>query len=85
MKGTIKIESCDKSGFSIKMQMVSVTKMDTLLIFDALADAFGLTEEDRLVFGSIMRVGGVKKAFGGGLDMVKIDMGLIDKFRRESE
>lgn len=85
MKGTITIKSDNKSGFSIEMQMSRVSRMDELLIFDALANAFELGEEDRFVFGSIIAAGGVKEVFGDAPDMIKMDVGLINKLRRESE
>lgn len=84
MKGTITIRSDDKSGFSIEMQMSRVSKMDELLIFDALANAFELGKEDRLFFGAVV-AGGLKAIFGDAPEMVKMDLGLINKLRRESE
>jgi hypothetical protein len=84
MKGTIKIESNDNTGFSIAMNMSGVSKLDELLIFDALIDAFELTEADKTVFGRIIAAGGVRKVFGGGIDMVKMDMGLIGKLMKEN-
>lgn len=85
MKGTIKIEANSKSGFSIEMNMTNVSKLDELLIFGALANAFELSEKDRTIFGAIIAAGGVEKVFGQDIGVVKIDAGLINKLRRESE
>lgn len=85
MKGTIKIEANGRSDLSIEMNMISISMLDRLVIVDALVNAFELSEKDRTIFGATIAVGGLKEVMGKGPDMVKIDMGLIDKFRRESE
>lgn len=83
MKGTIKIEANDEGLFiETKMRM---NRLDMLRVFEGLATAFQLTEVDRTIFGSIIAAGGMKKVFGDDTNMVKIDAGLIDKLRRESE
>lgn len=85
MKGTIKIEANGRSDLSIEMNMRSISMLDRLVIIDALANAFELNKEDRTIFGATIAVGGLKEVAGKGPDIVKIDMGLLDKFRRESE
>lgn len=83
MEGTIKIIA-DKQSISFDMEMSRISKMDKLIIFDAMAKALSLDEEQRTVIGATIAIGGMGAVIGSEPTMVAMDKELLRKFRNRA-
>lgn len=82
MKGTIKIEM-DKTRVSFDVNMENISKIGKLVLFDSMAHALELTDEEREVIGATITVGGIGKVVGVSPYQVKIDTETLRKFRQD--
>lgn len=85
MEGTIKIEALKGIGLSVEMDICNVSRLDMMACFDALADGFKLSEEDRKIMGIFLALGGVNALPGGVAAKVAVDKEMFELFKKMKE
>ena len=84
MKGKIIIDVKETGAFAFDMRVNDVTKLDKLLLFDAMAEAFNFSEADREVVGGLILLGGLREMGVGAMRMEVPDW-LADRLRRKQD
>ena len=64
MKGTLTITAAGEGKLYVDSRLSRVSKHDVFAIFDGIAEAFSLDEEQRMAVGVLIAVGGFKVIFG---------------------
>ena len=62
MKGKITIDVLGKGAYALDVVIDGFTHMDRLMTVDALVEAMGFTEDERLELGTLIAIGGFKSA-----------------------
>ena len=79
MNGRIEITVDGKSDIGISVKMTRMSSMEKAILMDALAMALQLDEDDRMNIGAVIAIGGLGVLTGKPPEMVKIDLGAIEK------
>lgn len=64
MKGTLTITAAGEGKLYVDSRLSHVSKHDVFAIFDGIAEAFNLDEDQRMAVGALIAVGGFKVIFG---------------------
>ena len=85
MRGTITIKAEEPHHLSMNMNVQGVTRMDQVILVDALCEAFELNKEDRVFLGMLISIGGLKTLDSVDVGMARIPKEVIDLLKKEKE
>ena len=85
MKGKLEIIAHNSIQLTIKGDIGEPSETDKVIIFDCLANALELTEEERQLIGVIIYGGGVVALGGPQAQIVKFDNEMLGMLRKIKE
>lgn len=85
MNGTLTITANTDGKMYIDSRLNSVSKMDVYAIFDGIAEAFDLDEEQRMAVGVLIAVGGFKQIFGKDPVGLRINTDFLNVLNKKKE
>ena len=85
MRGKLEIEAVPGVGISVKMGLHDVTGIDFLALMDGLAQGFHLSQEDRMIVGTLFAAGGINGIPGAELTTMEIHPALWNRIREKGK
>lgn len=85
MKGTLTITAAGEGKLYVDSRLSHVSKYDVLAIFDGIAEAFNLDEDQRMLVGAVIVVGGFKFIFDKDPVGLRIDTSFLDLLNKKKE
>ena len=85
MKGTLTITATGEGKMYIDSRLSHVSEYDVLAIFDGIAEAFNLDEDQRMRVGALIAVGGFKFLFDKDPVGLRIDTSFLDLLNKMKE
>lgn len=85
MKGTLTITAAGEGKMHIDSRLSRMSKGDMYAIFDGIAEAFELSEDERMAVGVLIAVGGYKQLFGEDPVGLRINTDFLDVLNKMKE